>query len=171
MNGMGNDENGKAFFSPETTLTRAQMATLLNRMMEKMDRNYIQGKVSSIDTGNKKMVVNADGKNTTCTIGDMTGIKINGENSKFSRIESQSEVMVTYTFGDVRMIETVPPEENLSVYGIVVQTSDNSGGQADNYKKITRTRTIRRHILSLQTVSILLKEARVLTETLRQATL
>lgn len=129
MNGMGNDENGKAFFSPETTLTRAQMATLLNRMMEKMDRNYIQGKVSSIDTGNKKMVVNADGKNTTCTIGDMTGIKINGENSKFSRIESQSEVMVTYTFGDVRMIETVPPEENLSVYGIVVQTSDNSGGQ------------------------------------------
>lgn len=50
MNGMGNDENGKAFFSPETTLTRAQMATLLNRMMEKMDRNYIQGKVSSIDT-------------------------------------------------------------------------------------------------------------------------
>ena len=27
------------------------------------------------------------------------------------------------------MIETVPPEENLSVYGIVVQTSDNSGGQ------------------------------------------
>lgn len=129
MQGMGNDDNGKSYFSPETTLTRAQMATLLNRMIKKMDRYFIHGMVASVDADQYNLVVDDNGKKTTCNATPLTTVKVDGQDLKFSHIGTQSEVMVTYTFDKVRLIETLPDEESSSIYGIVTQTSDNAKGQ------------------------------------------
>lgn len=130
MNGMGNDENGNPFFSPETTLTRAQMATLLNRMIEKMDREIVTGSVESADLNtNKLTVIDEDGAEIVFGVDDSAVIKLSGEDSSFKLISSGSEIMVTKTFDSVRLIETVPQASVTTLYGIVVQTSDNSNGQ------------------------------------------
>ena len=39
MNGMASTDGSETVFSPNTSLTRAQMATLLSRMIEKIDKN------------------------------------------------------------------------------------------------------------------------------------
>ncbi|MCI5892851.1 MAG: S-layer homology domain-containing protein [Clostridiales bacterium] len=130
MNGMGNDANGKAYFSPETTLTRAQMATLLNRMIEKMKREGIVGSVVTADVKTSKLtIVDTDGDTVEFDIDEDPVIKLNGEDSDFSRISSGSDIMVTKTFDTVRLIETVPAATVTTLYGIVVQTSDSSSGQ------------------------------------------
>lgn len=130
MNGMGNDESGKAYFSPETTLTRAQMATLLNRMITKMSREIITGRVSSSDANaNKLSVVETDASQTTFDIEADTVIKLNGANSDLKNISAGSDVMVTKTFDTVRLVEAVPADEVTTLYGIVVQNSDTANGQ------------------------------------------
>ncbi len=127
MNGMGADENGKDYFSPETTLTRAQMATLLNRMIGSMDRSFIEGTVVSRNSDD--LVITSEGKETTCKLDGNTVVKVNGSNSRVSNIENGSMAMVTYTFGNVRLVETVPGEAKTTLYGVVAQTSDNANGQ------------------------------------------
>lgn len=129
MNGMGNDENGKPYFSPETTLTRAQMATLLDRMIEKMDREYIAGTIENIDTNSSVITVNEGGQNIDCDYGDSTLFKLSGVDADVSDIENDSEVMVTYTFGDTRIVEAVPAQSKMTVYGLVVSSSDGANGK------------------------------------------
>ncbi len=129
MNGMGNDENGKAYFSPETTLTRAQMATLLNRMIEKMDRTYSAGTIENIDYDTASFTVDEGGEKTDCSISENTIIKLNGGDAEFDELDNGYEVMVTYTFGDTRIIEAVPAQTKTTLYGIVVQTKDGANGK------------------------------------------
>lgn len=129
MNGMGNDDSGKAYFSPETTLTRAQMATLLNRMIEKMDRRYVAGTIESIDVDANEITVNEGGKTETCTIAENTIVKLNGKNAGINDLSEDNEVMVTYTFDEARIVEAVPAQSKTTVYGIVVQTKDSTNGK------------------------------------------
>lgn len=133
MNGMGNDENGKAYFSPDTTLTRAQMATLLNRMIDKMDRTSITGSVTACDADAGKIsIVENDASQTTFDTDNQTVIKLSGVDGDLDDITVGSTVMITKTFDNVRLIEAVPAEAVTTLYGLVVQTSENSNG-----KKIT----------------------------------
>lgn len=130
MNGMGNDEGGKAYFSPETTLTRAQMATLLNRMITKMGKEIITGRVVSNDANaNKLSIVETDASQTTFDIEADTVIKLSGANSDLKNISEGSDIMVTKTFDTVRLVEAVPADEVTTIYGIVVQSSDTANGQ------------------------------------------
>lgn len=129
MNGMGNDDSGKAYFSPETTLTRAQMATLLNRMIERMDREYVAGTIESIDVDANEIAVNEGGETKVCTIAENTLVKLNGKNAGVNDLTEGSEVMVTYTFDEARIVEAAPAQSRTTVYGIVVQTKDSTNGK------------------------------------------
>lgn len=130
MNGMGDDDNGNDYFSPETTLTRAQMATLLNRMIDKMDRYTVSGTVTYADELTYDFSLeDSSGTETDYEADSSTLVKINGAGSSFEDIEAGSEAMLTYAFGSIRMIECIPGQQETSIYGVVVQTSDNAGGQ------------------------------------------
>lgn len=129
MNGMGEDDNGKSYFSPTTTLTRAQMATILNRMLNKMDRTSFEGNVKSVDSGKSTIAINTDNQEKSFDIDANTIIKVDGKNARLSSITANSEIMVTTTFGSTRMIETIPAEEKTTVFGVILQTSDNANGQ------------------------------------------
>ena len=58
MNGMDANAEGEPMFSPVTSLTRAQMATLLARMMDKIDVELVSGAVEEI----KSSSITIDGK-------------------------------------------------------------------------------------------------------------
>lgn len=130
MNGMGEDDNGKDYFSPETTLTRAQMATLLNRIIVNMTRYAAVGTVSSIDTKTGDLVITTSAdKTATYTADENTVVKINGTEADFADIENGSEVMITVTYNNVRIIEAVPGENTTTFYGVISQVNDNAKGQ------------------------------------------
>lgn len=129
MNGMGQDDNGKDHFSPLTTLTRAQMATLLNRMISQMDKKIYEGTVTSVNSSSQTVTVNIGNAEKTFDIDSSTIIRANGEDARFSAITADSDIKVTTTFGNARMIDVVPSQEKTTIFGIIVQTSDNSNGQ------------------------------------------
>ncbi len=130
MNGMGKDDNGEDYFSPETTLTRAQMATLLNRIMVNMNRYAAYGTVNSIDTKTGDLeITTTSGKDSTYTADENTVVKINGTDADFADIENGSEVMITVTYNNVRIIEAIPGENTTTFYGVISQVSDNAKGQ------------------------------------------
>ena len=84
MNGMDKTDDGKAQFSPLTSLTRAQMATLLARMMDKLELKYVSGTVDSVSSSK----ISVDG--TSLGIMTDTKVYISGGTASVSDISSRS---------------------------------------------------------------------------------
>lgn len=126
MNGMDADENGNPMFSPLSSLTRAQMATLLARMMGVIDYEVKEGVVE--DAYDSTVVV--DGKNYK--LNDSGKAYINGTESAVADINVGDSVKITIVCGDALIIEAKEAEVLATVYGVVLRKSENSSG-----KKIT----------------------------------
>ncbi len=130
MNGMGKDENGKDYFSPDTTLTRAQMAVLLDRMIGTLGRTATLGTVSSVDyeTGAIE-IATQDGRTEGCEIERGTVIKFDGRDAKIDDIEKGDEIMVTFTNDAPRLIEAIAGQTVETVYGVIGQLGESGGRQ------------------------------------------
>ena len=147
MNGMGNDENGKSYFSPETTLTRAQMAVLLDRVIKLLDRSASIGIVDSIDYDKGEIVIStSDGGTEEFEADENTVIKFDGKDAYIDDIDKGDEVMITYTMDSPRLIEAIPGQSVQTVFGIIGSLSGNGGRQQimikdaeDNSKNATYT--------------------------------
>lgn len=75
MNGMDKTEDGRAQFSPVTSLTRAQMATLLSRMIARIDKTTYQAKVSALDTENDIITLEQNGATAEKKFNDDTIVR------------------------------------------------------------------------------------------------
>ncbi len=132
MKGMGKDDNGKDYFSPDTTLTRAQMATLLDRVIDGMGRTNTLGVVESIDTKTGAITVSTtDGRSEGCEVDKDTLIKVNGASSGVADIREGDDIMITFTYDDTRLVEVIPGKKKTQdvAYGIISQFSDSAGVQ------------------------------------------
>ncbi len=130
MNGMGQDENGKDYFSPDTTLTRAQMAVLLDRMITMLGKTATLGTVDSIDyeTGAIE-IATQDGRTEGCETEIGTVIKFDGKDAKIDDIEKGDEIMVTFTSDSPRLVEAIAGQTVETVYGVIGQLSESGGRQ------------------------------------------
>ncbi len=130
MNGMGKDENGKDYFSPDTTLTRAQMAVLLDRMITMLGRTAALGTVDSIDyeTGAIE-IATRDGRTEGCETEVGTVIKFDGKDAKIDDIEKGDEIMVTFTNDAPRLVEAIAGQTVETIYGVIGQLSESGGRQ------------------------------------------
>ncbi len=125
MNGMDAAEDGTPQFFPVVSLTRAQVATLLARLMDKLSVEYVTGTVeaiskNSITVGKDKMGI------TKSTV-----VYADGDEISLDDIEVGAEVAVVKACKNAFVISlSKPVEENPTIiYGVVAHKSENASGQ------------------------------------------
>ncbi|MEG1441397.1 MAG: S-layer homology domain-containing protein [Oscillospiraceae bacterium] len=129
MNGMGNDANGKPEFSPNTTLTRAQMATLLERQISKLDKSIISGTIASVDIDNNSFTIDTSKSEETIEVKNNTLVKLNGSASALKNLSEGADVTISYICGGARLVEAKSVEKTISLYGLIKQISESSKGK------------------------------------------
>ncbi len=123
MNGMDTDADGRPVFSPITSLTRAQMATLLARMMDTLDYTSVSGTIE--DISNNEIVAAGE----EFTLLDCAKIYLNGETAELDELNIGDTVSIIGMLDGALLIEASSPEKVTTVYGVVVRKSENSSGQ------------------------------------------
>lgn len=123
MNGMDKTEDGRSQFSPVTSLTRAQMATLLARMMDKLDTKLVSGTVEKVSS--TQLTISG----TKVKYADDAAVLIGGSEGKVSSISEGYTVSALYVGGKAFVIIAEEPQEETILYGDVVRKSENSEGK------------------------------------------
>lgn len=123
MNGMDKTADGRPQFSPLTSLTRAQMATLLARMIDKLDIAYIEGTVDSVSSSK----ISVDGKSMALTADSR--IFIDNKNGSASSLSEGCTASVLRANGRVFIVDAQEPQEKTVTYGVVVRKSDGADGR------------------------------------------
>ena len=126
MNGMDSNANGDPQFSPITPLTRAQMATLLARMMDKLDLVIASGEIEDAD--NSSVTIDGD----TYAFSKTTVVRLDGFEADAADLAEGYTATALIISGEILMVEALSPQDITTVYGVVVRKSENSDG-----KKIT----------------------------------
>lgn len=121
MNGMDATAEGLPQFSPVTTLTRAQMATLLARIMDRLDLTLVKGEVQNV----QKASVKVDGKKLPVTAA--TKVYIDEEAATINDVEEDVDATVVSTCGNARIIESESSKEITIVYGVINSRNESTG--------------------------------------------
>ncbi|MBQ2613794.1 MAG: S-layer homology domain-containing protein [Clostridia bacterium] len=137
MNGMASTDGSATVFSPNTSLTRAQMATLLSRMITKINKTTYTATVTDLDLKNNSISVERNGSNAKRTINADTVVYLEGEKTTVSDLQKDDNILVVEINGHVQTIviqEEVIDESQISVvYGKISLLHSNS----TTNKKIT----------------------------------
>lgn len=123
MNGMDKTADGKAQFSPLTSLTRAQMATLLARMMDKLEIKYVSGTVDSVSSSK----ISVDG--TSLGIMTDTKVYISGGMASVSDISSGADASVVSISKNALTITAQEAQNSTVVYGVITRKVENADGK------------------------------------------
>lgn len=114
MNGMGDN-----LFVPEGDVTRAQMATLLYRVMKNRDFSYVTGTVSSYTEDNYNLkILDSDEKTLDTTVRDNIPVRLDGKESEIKAVPSGSNIRITYSGKGIAFIECISPMFDDTVQGI-----------------------------------------------------
>lgn len=84
----GMDDNQ---FSPNTSVTRAQVAIMLKKTMDVMSLSHASGTISDVNASARSFVLNG----STYTATDRTGINLDGQHVSFDALENGDEAVVT----------------------------------------------------------------------------
>ncbi len=84
-------------FTPNGNVTRAQIATMIHRILEMMKYSYSKWVVTSVDADlNIVTLRNEDGESEKYTIGTGVPVMINGEKSQLTLLSGGMEVVLTF---------------------------------------------------------------------------
>ena len=78
-------------FSPNTSVTRAQVAIMLKKTMDVMSLSHASGTISDVNASARSFVLNG----STYTATDRTGINLDGQHVSFDALENGDEAVVT----------------------------------------------------------------------------
>lgn len=128
MNGMGNDAAGNPTFSPNTSLTRAQMATLLARMIDTLGKTTVSGTVTAVENDGARFEVTSGDETTAVTVADNSVVKMDGAEASYTDIEENCDVRITYICDSPRLIELTAPTVSETVYGVITAMNESADG-------------------------------------------
>lgn len=126
MQGMGNNEQGRPIFSPNTAVTRSQMAKMLCSLIDILDVSTQTGVIVSVDEFDEKITITIDGNDIVNTLEASTKYKINGEDVKLAALSRGMHVKVTHIAGKVALIENNVAVKDTVIYGLVSSTKDSA---------------------------------------------
>ena len=129
MQGMGNNEEGQPMFSPNTNVTRSQMAKMLCTLIDVIDLSSQTGTVVSTDTFNETITIKIDGTDIVEEVTPATKYKINGADVELTKMKKGLHVKVTHIAGKVALVENQVTIEDTVIYGLVASTKDSAGTQ------------------------------------------
>lgn len=147
MQGMGNNDQGKPEFWPNTAVTRSQMAKMLHSLIDVLDVTVEEGVIVSVDDFEETVTVTTDSEDIVIPVDTALKFKINGEDVAFEDMNIGMNVKVTYLADKVKMIENNVTIENAVIYGLVSATTDSGGKKSvtiadTNDKTIIETYTL-----------------------------
>lgn len=130
-NGIMNGMDGNTF-NPMGEVTRAQMATLLYRVMGNFPVTVVRGNMVSYDADKKELKVrDADGVNKGYTLTAKAAVRLDGVAAEADSIWVGSDVIINIdTNGVVRLVEALSPESQQTVTGIFAKYQSASDGVA-----------------------------------------
>lgn len=130
MEGIGNDASGAPIFSPNTEVTRAQMAKMLACLIELLDTNCAEGIVQSVNSFDNNITLDS---NATHQFTDDTLIHLDGAEADLSEIEAGKSAKILYANNLARTAEFSDvkdkPEQNATIYGVISNASESANGK------------------------------------------
>ena len=129
MQGMGNTASGEPFFSPNTAVTRSQMAKMLCSLIDVIDLTVQTGTVVATDSFNETITVTINGNDIVNELSPAAKFKIGGSDVELSKIKRGMNVKVTHISGKVALVENVVTIEDTVIYGLVAKTSEANGSK------------------------------------------
>ncbi len=123
MNGMTYGDSDEVVFSPDTSLTRAQMATLLNRMIPKVDKMTYIGTIAEMNLDSNRITIDRKGSESKRVVTKDTVVYQNGVQIELEDLIDGSEIQCLEIGGHLQSInvltEGIDPEKNTEFYGKV----------------------------------------------------
>ena len=110
MNGMGENR-----FEPMIALTRAQVATLLYRAMNKLDFSYVTGTLDEYNPSNDIISATADGKQEKYVVTAEIPVVLDGNYSMLESIPEKAELRLTLSGNKVVFVEASTPEYTTTI--------------------------------------------------------
>jgi len=131
MNGMASTDGSATVFSPNTSLTRAQMATLLNRMISKINKMTYVGTIAEMNLDSNRITVDRKGSQSKRTVNNDTVVYQNGVKIELEDLIDGSEIRGVEIGGHIQSInvltEGIDESKNTEFYGkIAVLHSGNT---------------------------------------------
>ncbi len=141
MQGMGNNDKGQPMFSPNTSVTRSQMAKMLCSLVDILDVSTQTGVIVSVDEFDEKITITIDGNDIVNNIEASTKFKLNGKDVKLTALSRGMHVKITHLAGRVSLIENNVSVKDSVIYGLVSSTKDSTAksvtiADANNKKNI-----------------------------------
>lgn len=133
MNGMSTDINGNPEFSPLTSLTRAQMAALLSRMIDKIDKGHYTATVSETSGNTVSLSINNRVKKFNIT--DDTVFYIEDSRSTSDRLSAGDTVEVLAMGDNLQSVTvtasdpTKDDSEKTNIFAMISQASESGSGK------------------------------------------
>ena len=137
MNGMDSDAAGNPQFSPSTSLTRAQMAALLSRTEDKINKSYYEANVDKVSGDTVTLSINGKSRNYK-TNSDTVVYTEDGERGRVANLaegDSIAAVEINDHLQSIIVLGSDPSKgdaEKTSVFAMISQLNESADG-----KKIT----------------------------------
>lgn len=115
-------------FSPDTSVLRTQMAVMMGRVIDKVDYEFITGKIASVDTdGRIFSIYDADNNVKKYTYLDNVMMKIEGEETIPRNMITGVDAIVTLSGNKVAFVDTLTAVPDKTVRGTYQSRASASG--------------------------------------------
>ncbi len=116
-------------FGPNATVTRAQVAVMISRILETMEFEFVGGIITTVDTFNDNLSVRkADGEVIKFGVDAGSVIVIDGTKSSIADLETGMQAVFTFSQGALYEIDAISVAEDTAISGAYKgQTTNNSG--------------------------------------------
>lgn len=124
MNGMGDNK-----FGPNETVTRAQIAVMIQRILNTMEFTYLRGMISSVDTLMNNLSIKTDaGEVEKFGIGNSSAIYLDGNKVALTDLEVGMECVFTFSRSALYQIDAITYEGDEVIVGAYRgKTTTNAG--------------------------------------------
>lgn len=134
MNGMGDNK-----FGPNETVTRAQIAVMIQRILDTMDFEYIRGMISTVDTLMNNLSIKTDeGEIEKFSVGNSSAILLDGERVNLTELEVGMECVFTFSKESLYQIDAITYEGEETVSGAYRGKQTTNAGTTVKLADITK---------------------------------
>ncbi len=122
-------------FEPSGDVTRAQIATMIKRILDLMNFDYVTGNISDVDEDlNLISVKYTNGETDSFNINKSVAVMLDGSKSQLSLLDIGMEAVVTFSDGNLYSIDAVSVSSSEEITGIYRGSSSDS---SKTYVKIS----------------------------------
>ncbi len=134
---IGSMDKDLNLFVPNGNVTRAQIATMIYRIFNRMQYTYVEGVIRTINTDTNTISVRSDaGEVEAYTINKNIAVMVDGKQAGIADLEVGQEVVITFSNDALYSIDIVSGEEDENTY-VAVYKGKNTNADGTTVKFTT----------------------------------